>query len=160
MLIDKSWLTIKNRKLVDYMNGIKAFTEHVSNFIDNSGKVRCLCKKCMNINFERIGVVWVHLLQNGFHKFYRTRIFHGETIQNPTNEKPKIEENVDEMIDVLNDFLELKNGVDDVDEGATGSAQYFDHSFIEIEMELYPRCSKFYSLNFLVKLMHLKVSNK
>ena len=39
-------------------------------------------------------------------------------------------------------------------------AQYFDDLFTEIESELYLGCIKFSSLNLLVKLMHLKVSNK
>ena len=78
----------------------------------------------------------------------------------PINEEPETEENVDEMIDVLNDFLEPDNETDEVDEKATASAQYFDDLFTEIETELYPECTKFSSLNFLVKLMHLKVSNK
>ena len=120
MPIDKGQITIKNQKLVDHLNGVKDFIEHASNFVDSSGKVKCPCKKCVNMNFERIGVVWVHLLQNGFHEFYKKQIFHGEAIQNPINEKPEIEENVDKMIDVLNDFMKPNNGDDDVDEGATG----------------------------------------
>ena len=70
MPIDKSWITIKNRKSVDYMNGVKDFVDHASNFVDSSGKVRCPCKKCVNMNFERIVVLRVHLLQNDFHEFY------------------------------------------------------------------------------------------
>ena len=88
MPMDKSWIRIKNRKSVAYMNGIKDFVEHASNFVDSSGKVRCPCKKCMNMNFKRIGVLWVHLLQNSFHEFYTEWIFHGETIQNTINEEP------------------------------------------------------------------------
>ena len=88
MPIDKSWITIKNRKSVDYMNGVKAFIEHASNFVDSSGNVRCTHKKC--VNFERIGVVRVHLLQNGFRKFYTKWIFHGEIIQNPINEELEV----------------------------------------------------------------------
>ena len=76
------------------------------------------------MSFERIGVVWVHLLQNGFHEFYTEWIFHGETIQNPINKEPQVEENVDEMKDILNDFMEPDNGSnrgDGVDEGVMGS---------------------------------------
>ena len=64
------------------------------------------------------------------------------------------------MIGILNDFMELDNGDDDVHKGAMRSAQYFDDLFTEIESELYQGCIKFPSLNFLVKLMHSKVSNK
>ena len=51
---------IKNRKLIAYTNSVK---EHASNFVDSSGKVRCPCKKFVNM-------LWVHLLQNGFHEIY------------------------------------------------------------------------------------------
>ena len=63
------------------------------------------------------------------------------------------------MIDILNDFMELDNRDDDVDDGAMGSTQYFDDLFTKIESNLYPRCIKFSSLNFLKKLIRLKVSN-
>ena len=91
MPMDKSWITIKNRNSIAYMNGVQDFVELASNFVDSSGKVRCPCKKCENMSFERIGVVWVHLLQNGFHKFYTEWIFHSETI----NEEPLVDENMD-----------------------------------------------------------------
>ena len=67
---------------------------------------------------------------------------------------------MDEMIDILNGFMEPDNGDDDVDEGATRSGQYFDDLFTKIVLALYPRCIKFSSLYLLVKLMYLKVSNK
>ena len=52
------------------------------------------------------------------------------------------------MIDVLNNFMEPENRDDDVDQGITGLAQYFDDLFTEIEMELYPKCTKFSSWIF------------
>ena len=52
------------------MNGIKDFVEHALNFVNTSGKVRYPCKKYVNMNFKRIDVVWVHLLQSGFHEFF------------------------------------------------------------------------------------------
>ena len=67
---------------------------------------------------------------------------------------------MDGMIDVSNNFMEPDNRGDDVDKGATGSAQYFDDLFTDIESKLYLGYIKFSFLNFLVKLMHLKVSNK
>ena len=53
--------------------------------------------------------------------FYTKWIFHSEIIQNPINKELKIKKNVDEMIDVLKDFLEPDNGNDDVDQGEMGS---------------------------------------
>ena len=54
-------------------------------------------------------------MHNRFHEFYIKWIFHGDTIQNLINEEPEIEENMEEIIDVLNDFIEPGNGDDDVD---------------------------------------------
>ena len=67
---------------------------------------------------------------------------------------------MDETIDILNDFMEPDDGGDGVDEGAMGLDQCFDDLFTETESELYLGCIKFSALNFLVKLMYLKVSNK
>ena len=67
---------------------------------------------------------------------------------------------MDEIIDVLNDFMEHDNGDVDVDKRAMASAQYFDDLFTKIETELYQGCTKFSSLNFSMKLMDLNVSNK
>ena len=61
---------IQNRKSVDYINGVKDFVEHASNFVNSSGKIKCPHKQYVNINFEKNGVVRGHLLQNGFHEFY------------------------------------------------------------------------------------------
>ena len=119
MSINKSWITIKNWKSLDYMNGvIKDFVEHASNFIDSSGKVRCPCKKPVNMNFKRIGVLRGHLLRNGFHEFYTKWIFHSQKIHNLINE--------DETRDILNNFMEPDDRGDGVDEEAVGSKQYFD----------------------------------
>ena len=89
-----------NHKSVAYMNGVKDFVELASNFVDNSGKVWCLWKKCVNMSFERIGVIQVHFLLNGFHKFYTEWIFHGEKIQNLINKESQVDENVDEIRDI------------------------------------------------------------
>ena len=41
-----------------------------------------------------------------------------------------------------------------------GGSQYYDELFEEIEAELYPGCDWISSLNFLAKLLHLKVRGK
>ncbi|KAL5569048.1 hypothetical protein UlMin_025623 [Ulmus minor] len=64
----------------------------------------------------------------------------------------------DEMFDVLDDIIS-----EDADEDAVGgpsSNDQYDDLFAALRSELYPGVSSFSSLNFLVKLMHLKVLNK
>ena len=70
MPMDKSWINIKNQKSLAFMNGVKEFVEYAANFVDSNGKVRCPCKKCVTMTFERISVVRAHILQNGFHQLY------------------------------------------------------------------------------------------
>ena len=78
------------------------------------------------------------------------RIFRSETIQNPINEELEVKENADKKIDILNDFIKLDSGGDDVDEGVMGLVQYFDDLFTKIKFELYLGHIIFSSLNFLV----------
>ncbi|KAL5544976.1 hypothetical protein UlMin_008760 [Ulmus minor] len=62
------------------------------------------------------------------------------------------------MFDVLDDIIS-----EDADEDAVGgpsSNDQYDDLFAALRSELYPGVSSFSSLNFLVKLMHLKVLNK
>ena len=70
------------------------------------------------------------------------------------------------MIDVVHDFIgpPMTNAVvgedDDVEAGPSGSTQYYDELFAKIEAKSYPGCTTFSSLNFLAKLLHLKVMYK
>ncbi|KAA0046960.1 uncharacterized protein E5676_scaffold68G001490 [Cucumis melo var. makuwa] len=63
----------------------------------------------------------------------------------------------DEMVEMIHDlhgsmFKETRKESNEQDEFDRISGM-----FPEIEEELYPRCLKFTSLNFLVKLMHIKI---
>ena len=72
----------------------------------------------------------------------------------------------DEMLNVLEDVIEptheLPTEDEYVDNFETEPSQRkkYDELFVDMETELYSRCQKFSSLNFLVKLMYLKVLNK
>lgn len=91
-------------------------------------------------------------------------VFHEETFQNLINKESQVAENIDKMINVWNDFKPdvrtSKNMDDDVKQGAMESTYYFEDLLTKIETILYLGCTKFSLLNFLVKLMHLKVLNK
>ena len=72
----------------------------------------------------------------------------------------------DEMIDIINDVIGEQDtneeGVNEgISDGGGNSAEnQFDDLFQEVEAELYPGCTWLSSLNFLVKMMHMKVMNK
>ena len=62
------------------------------------------------------------------------------------------------MFDVLDDIISEDAEGDPV--GGPSSNEQYDDLFAALRSELYPGVSSFSSLNFLVKLMHLKVLNK
>ncbi|XP_060966845.1 uncharacterized protein LOC115703952 [Cannabis sativa] len=63
---------------------------------------------------------------------------------------------IDEMIPIVDDFLQPSFEMDDNPD----ANQWRDELFEEIEAELYPGCDWISSLNFLAKLLHLKVMGK
>ncbi|XP_076945935.1 uncharacterized protein LOC143617181 [Bidens hawaiensis] len=68
----------------------------------------------------------------------------------------------DVIEDVMNERREEDTNVDDRDSGSDSSdvRDDFEELLKEAQSELYPGCTKFSSLDFLAKLMHIKVKNK
>ena len=70
------------------------------------------------------------------------------------------------MLNVLEDPIRLTHEFPTEDENPENfeteppQKEKYDDLFVEMKTELYPRCQTFSSLNFLAKLMHLKVLNK
>ena len=62
------------------------------------------------------------------------------------------------MFDVLDDIISNDAEVDQL--GSQSSNVQYDDLFTALNSELYPGVFSFSSLNFLVKLIHLKVMNK
>ena len=92
---------------------------------------------------------------------YDVWIYHGENA-NATERLNVLEQNAgiperDEMFDLLDDIISDDAEVDPI--AAQSSNVQYDELFIALNSELYPEVSSFSSLNFLVKLMHLKMMN-
>ena len=72
----------------------------------------------------------------------------------------------EKMLNVLEDVIEPTHELPIEDEHAENletepsQREKYDELFVEMETELYLGCQKFSSLNFLAKLMCLKVLNK
>ncbi|XP_062099771.1 zinc finger BED domain-containing protein RICESLEEPER 2-like [Humulus lupulus] len=87
-------------------------------------------------------------------------IFHGEVDEVFVEEVIEDNEDVDEMIDIIDDFILLENTEEADEVNGSRMGQYYDELFDDIEAELYPGCNWISSLNFLAKLMHLKFKGK
>ena len=153
MAIDKAWTQLRNRGCREYWDGLQAFLRMAADYKDSDGRIKCPCVRCNNSRFESLAVVEAHVFDRGFHQAFDKWIFHGEVEE--VVAKQVIEE--DEMIHVVEDFL--LPTTEEVEADPSGSKDY-DDLFEEIQTELYPGCDWMSSLNFLAKMLHLKVRGK
>ncbi|XP_060965657.1 uncharacterized protein LOC133034566 [Cannabis sativa] len=127
---------------------------------DCDGRIRCPCVRCINSRFEKIDRVRAHVFDRGFMQGYDKWIYHGEPEDAVVDVAVADVESEDEMIPILEDFFpSTTEEPQGEDEQPTTNPQ-FDDLFEEIEAELYPGCDWISSLNFLAKLLHLKVRGK
>ncbi|KAJ9538028.1 hypothetical protein OSB04_030761 [Centaurea solstitialis] len=164
MTIDKSWITCRRRNSEEFLKGLEALISMAKDHVDSVGRVKCPCKKCVNGLYQELNIVEGHIYRFGFHEHYQKWIYHGEA------DTPMIEDDVvpttDELIDVINDVRgENIINEENVDEGISdgdlsGADQEFAELFQEVETELYPGCTWLSSLNFLAKMLQMKVMNK
>ena len=114
-----------------------------------------------------------HLKAYGIVRSYTKWTYHGESLI-PTEAVADDVPQANEMADVLEDLMDegmeeehniLNEGNSGAEEGNpgtenSGSTDDFEDLLKEVQSELYPGCTKFSSLDFLAKLMHLKVKHK
>ena len=67
------------------------------------------------------------------------------------------DEMVDALLDLVNEMSFESGHANDRNEEVDKEAMSYEEYFEELQSKLWPRCTKMSSLNFLVKLMHLKV---
>ncbi|KAL5572352.1 hypothetical protein UlMin_021949 [Ulmus minor] len=130
--------------------------------VNDRGFIRCPCNRCINNAQHQLEVLETHIHRFGFMSDYNEWIYHGENVYAASSSNvPHPNSGVhdrDEMFEVLEDIISNDAEVDQL--GSQSSNVQYDDLFTALNSELYPGVSSFSSLNFLVKLMHLKVMNK
>ncbi|KAD5961264.1 hypothetical protein E3N88_12737 [Mikania micrantha] len=167
MIIDKSWITLENRNSPDFINGLRNFIEIAKNHVDGRGKAYCPCRRCYNGCRQDLSIIYAHIHDHGFLLSYKTWNYHGEKYHNADDiealfaPKTRATTTNDEMFNIIDDVMaEMNTNEESVDEDVANLDPEFDALFKELNTELYPGCSWMSSLNFLAKLMHIKVINK
>ncbi|XP_060970010.1 uncharacterized protein LOC133037176 [Cannabis sativa] len=158
--IDKSWTKIRNCGCHEFWNGLQAFLAMASEHKDCDGRIRCPCVRCINSRFEKIDRVRAHVFDRGFMQGYEKWIYHGEPEDAVDDVTVADVESEDEMIPILEDFFPSTTEERQGEDEQPTTNPLFDDLFEEIEAELYPGCDWISSLNFLAKLLHLKVRGK
>ncbi|KAL5538432.1 hypothetical protein UlMin_042939 [Ulmus minor] len=166
--MDRIWILERNRFSSNYDNGAREFLQVARRHVNLEGKTLCPCNKCSNISWQHLDTVKTHLMANGFSKTYVRWHYHGEPREDVIIEQESYDsEKDDEMNDALhdNDGQSYFNvgGVDHnvIDEHTMKvDGEEYSKLFGEINFKLYTSCTKFSVMNFLVKLMHIKVLSR
>ncbi|XP_042950301.1 uncharacterized protein LOC122282416 [Carya illinoinensis] len=175
--MDKAWMHIGDRMHSnDYASGIKQFLNLAKAYASGRDCIRCPCRRYRNRTFHPFSVVEDHLFIAGIDPFYTEWIFHGEeeTLPDTTssdedgdaayNDNDYIDD-VDEMLDDIRvgSFMDnsgrTKFSPDGGQERHTSSAPLhlnFDDLLDDARQPLYPSCTEFSKLSFIVKLLHIK----
>ncbi|XP_041004046.1 uncharacterized protein LOC121249404 [Juglans microcarpa x Juglans regia] len=174
--MDKAWMYIEDRlQSNQYGEGVKQFIAMAQAHAPGSDRIRCPCRRCRNMLFHPFRVVEDHLLITGIDPNYNEWIFHGEEESLPThlsNEGDDRDSGNDDYIDnvdeMLNDiwvgsFMDHEARNSSCDEANVGGHtsdtpkyQTFEGLLDDARHPLYPSCTKFSKLSFIVKLLHIK----
>ncbi|XP_056686230.1 uncharacterized protein [Spinacia oleracea] len=174
---DRSWMHIqglRNRLQPTYRNGVQNFLDFAfKDTIPNTGaKKRCPCLKCRNYIDHNRETMRAHLLRVGMEPDYNPWIFHGEEQLDMGNmemseeegdlfddEDPLVSEEMAALVhDATNVVPENLNDRDEEDKDHPEIPDKFYRLMKDAEEELFSGCKTFSRLEFIVTLLHLKVS--
>ncbi|KAJ0920707.1 putative Transposase-associated domain-containing protein [Helianthus annuus] len=167
MSVDKSWLENPNRRSTEYLEGLNSFINRCKEHTDSRGYVRCACAKCENTLVIPFTTMKHHMNVWGICRDYKEWTYHGESLipevevvddVAPTNDTDMAAVIEDVMYERMEEDTDLNEG----DLGTESSSVHdeFECLLKEAESELYPGCTKFSSLDFITKFMHIKVRHK
>ncbi|XP_076914009.1 uncharacterized protein LOC143572846 [Bidens hawaiensis] len=136
MPVDKSWITSSDRSSPEYEQGLNSFIKLCEGLVDSKGNVRCACAKCYNTQLIFFTKMKYHMYAFGLCPSYTRWVYHGERIVPPAivvdDDLPR-----NDMAGIVNDIMEERTEEDTNLDG-----------------------TRFSSLDFLAKLMLIKVKNK
>ncbi|KAI3699037.1 hypothetical protein L2E82_43030 [Cichorium intybus] len=165
MTIDKSWIKERNRRSPKFLEGLRNFIEIAKSHVDDEGKAFCPCRDCVNSYWHVMSTIYAHVHDRGFQHTYKIWTYHGE--EYPASDLDTLwaarrhTTTTHEMFDVIDDVMaEQDTFEENRNEEGSGADPEFDALFEELNTELYPGCTWMSSLNFLAKMMHIKVINK
>jgi len=183
--MDRDWIKLKNRFSRDYIEGVSQFMEVAKRHVNDAGKTSCPCRNCQNSMTQSLNVVEQHLFTYGISPLYSKWVYHGEAINLGSLERGgtssvgdglsrecNADDEDDDIFGLLTDLqgpmIRSEENTDDEEDfedeipenvEEMNTSNIFDDLMDEARNQLYPGCTKFSSLNFLVKLMHIKVLN-
>ena len=78
MDINKNWMNVRGIFLSEYRKDVRDFIEFARHKADSTSRIKCPCKRCVNMVYHHIILFEEHLLHYGMDKKYTCQIWHGE----------------------------------------------------------------------------------
>ena len=74
----RTWHHTDDRSTTEYTKGVNGFLQVALRFVRDDGRIRCLCRGCLNTDWHPLSLIQRHLYRNGMAWAYNTWIYHGE----------------------------------------------------------------------------------
>ena len=170
MPINKLWMQ-KSRVSQEYDNGVLEFLDIAFINAPGSDKLPCPCVRCNKCLMQNRHVMHNHLQNHGIVRNYVRWVMHGEYEFNESTYDDEFEDSPhDDMHGLLHDAFQMPKTSNVLEENEislieTGLEEPNDeatkfYSFLkDAEKELYPGCTKFTKLAFVIRLIHIKCLN-
>lgn len=162
--MDKTWMslakTTEGRMSQPYRDGVMSFLHHAMKVADEEGYIICPCSKCVNHCRQLVRHVQIHLLQYGIMQSYTIWHKHGEPRM--SDETPHhYAMNSSEFRDFggIDALVEDQIRGDSTNTKPREEVRSFDKLLNDSKREVYPNCSAFTLLSFVIELFNLKVTN-
>lgn len=171
--MDKSWTQEVNRQSTKYMNGMQQFLDLAFAKASRGGEILCPCMRCNNGYYKSRDDVEYDLVKWGIVPSYINWGYHGEELGGMAendSQSSNDSENGDQIQTMLEEGLgihatqhfEGDSNFSDEDEGedeTNGGRIGLSELWKDAKQSLYPGCTKFSNLSFVVKLLHMKCLN-
>ena len=153
-----SWIEFpKSSK--EYVAGIKAFLETAFPIYAKGQEMKCPCKVCVNRYWHLQTIIYDHLICSGpspLHMKWICEVSHTK-VDGSNDVMEGFEDNLGEMFKCTGKkFRDLEN---DYESLTNAEARKFYRHVREGKQPLYPGCTKFSRLSFLIKLYHFKCAH-
>ncbi|XP_075659328.1 uncharacterized protein LOC142629262 [Castanea sativa] len=158
--MDKSWMpmakTPDGRLSRQYIEGVNTFINFARSVVDLSGNILYPCIHCVNCYRQSLQIVRIHLLHRGIMQSYVNWYNHGEPRvlnENIHDNEMSDGDHMDGIDALVGDRIrgEPRNATEDEEE------RHFDKLEEDAKRELYPGCTDYSILKFVIEMLNVKV---
>ncbi|XP_028087238.1 uncharacterized protein LOC114287975 [Camellia sinensis] len=161
--MDKSWIalgsTVDGRISLAYYDRVISFLRFAMAVIDRDGKILCPCRKCVNVVRHNFQIVQIHLLQHGIISTYTIWHVHGEPRESNEAHHHDIPVKGNEVLGGIDALVEDRIRGQSTNTTQEEEVRTFDKLLNDAKREVYPGCTNYTLLQFVIEILNMKVTN-